>query len=173
MNEKKRPADLVWADGDGDMLWALAPRKVPPTRSAAYVRTSGDGIYLTAAQCREVAAHLTELADYHEETMPRTAPALPTDPTALAREVLDAEKVMDGTPGLLYLDGPTHEHEEAAGAILDAAPALAHAVLNVARLARAEEYRANREAIEGAWGGASMRLGFVEDLRAALNGDDQ
>ena len=47
---------------------------------------------------------------------------------------------------------------------------LAHAVLNVARLARTEEYRANREAIEGAWGGASMRLGFVEDLRAALNG---
>ena len=92
---------------------------------------------------------------------------------SLAREVLAAEKVMDDTPGLLYLDGPTHEHEEAAGAILDAAPALAHAVLNVARLARAEEYRANREAIEGAWGGASMRLGFVEDLRAALNGDDQ
>ena len=50
---------------------------------------------------------------------------------------------------------------------------LAHAVLNVARLARTEEYRANREAIEGAWGGASMRLGFVEDLRAALNGGDQ
>lgn len=48
---------------------------------------------------------------------------------------------------------------------------LANAVINVARLARTEEYRANREAIEGAWGGASMRLGFVEDLRAALNGD--
>ena len=80
MNEKKRPADLAWADGDGDMLWALAPRKVPPTRSAAYVRTSGDGIYLTVAQCREAAAHLTALADYHEETMPRTAPALPTEP---------------------------------------------------------------------------------------------
>ena len=53
-----------------------------------------------------------------------------TDPVTLAREVLDAEKVMDGTPGLLYLDGPTHEHEEAAGAILAAAPDLAHAVLN-------------------------------------------
>lgn len=83
MNEKKRPADLVWADGDGDMLWALAPRKVPPTRSAAYVRTSGDGIYLTAAQCREVAAHLTELADYHEETMPRSAQELPTEDGAV------------------------------------------------------------------------------------------
>lgn len=80
MNEKKRPADLAWADGDGDMLWALAPRKVPPTRSAAYVRTSGDGIYLTVAQCREAAAHLTALADYHEESMPRNAPALPTVP---------------------------------------------------------------------------------------------
>lgn len=53
------------------------------------------------------------------------------------------------------------------------AAALARAVLNVARLARAEEYRANRETIEGSWGGSSMRLGFVEDLRAALNGDDQ
>lgn len=50
---------------------------------------------------------------------------------------------------------------------------LAHAVLNVARLARAEEYRANRETIEGSWGGASMRLGFVEDLRAALNGENR
>ena len=83
MNEKKRPADLVWADGDGDMLWALAPRKVPPTRSAAYVRTSGDGIYLTAAQCREVAAHLIALADYHEETTPRSAQELPTEDGAV------------------------------------------------------------------------------------------
>ena len=59
----------------------------------------------------------------------------PTDPTDLAREVLAAEKVRDDTPGLLYLDGPTHEHEEAAGAILDAAPDLARAVLNVKKLA--------------------------------------
>ena len=51
-----------------------------------------------------------------------------TDPTALAREVLDADKVRDSTPGTLYLDGPTHEHEEAASAILDAAPTLARAV---------------------------------------------
>ena len=50
---------------------------------------------------------------------------------------------------------------------------LANAVLNVARLARNEEYRAGREAIEGAWGGASMRLEFADALRAALNGDDQ
>ena len=49
----------------------------------------------------------------------------------LAREVLDAVQVMDDTPGTLYLDGPTHEHEEAAGAILDAAPSLARAVIRV------------------------------------------
>ena len=126
MNEKKRPADLVWADGDGDMLWALAPRKVPPTRSAAYVRTSGDGIYLTAAQCREVAAHLTELADYHEETMPRTAPALPTDPTALAREVLDDERAWAA------LDPGHHPESQAAVyRLANAAPDLARAVIDM------------------------------------------
>ena len=47
---------------------------------------------------------------------------------------------------------------------------LAHAVRNAARLVVMEEVRAEREAAEGSWGGASMRLGFVEDLRAALNG---
>ncbi|WP_430754639.1 hypothetical protein [Micrococcus luteus] len=66
MDEQKKPASRVWADGDGGVLRALAPRNVPPARSAAYVITSDDGIYLTAAQCRAVAAHLTELADYHE-----------------------------------------------------------------------------------------------------------
>ena len=50
---------------------------------------------------------------------------------------------------------------------------LAHAVRNVARLVVMEEVRAEREAAEGAWGGASMRLEFADDLRAALNGDDQ
>lgn len=49
---------------------------------------------------------------------------------------------------------------------------LAHAVRNAARLAVTEEVRAEREAIEGAWGGASMRLEFADDLRAALNGDN-
>ena len=48
---------------------------------------------------------------------------------------------------------------------------LAHAVRNVARLARIEEVCAAREATEGAWGGASMRLGFADDIRAALNGE--
>ena len=66
MDEKKKPAEISWADGDGDRLWVRTVRRVPPTRSAAYVRTSEDGVYLTAAQCREVAAHLTALADYHE-----------------------------------------------------------------------------------------------------------
>ena len=61
--------------------------------------------------------------------------AVDRDPVTLAREVLDAVKAMDDTPGTLYLDGPTHEHEEAAGAILDAAPALARAVLRVEELA--------------------------------------
>ena len=57
--------------------------------------------------------------------------AVDRDPVTLAREVLDAEKVMDGTPGLLYLDGPTHEHEEAAGVILASAPDLARAVIDL------------------------------------------
>ena len=50
---------------------------------------------------------------------------------------------------------------------------LARAVRNAARLAVIEEVRAEREAIEGPWGGASMRLEFADDLRAALNGGDQ
>lgn len=66
MNEKKTPADPIWADGDGDMLWVHVPHEAPPTRSAAYVCASELGVFLTAAQCREVAAHLTELADAHE-----------------------------------------------------------------------------------------------------------
>lgn len=66
MNEKKKPAGQVWTDGDGDRLWARAPHEVPPTRSAAYVCASELGVFLTAAQCREVAAHLTALADAHE-----------------------------------------------------------------------------------------------------------
>ena len=49
---------------------------------------------------------------------------------------------------------------------------IAHAVRNAARLAVIEEVRAEREAAEGAWGGASMRLEFADDLRTALNGDD-
>ena len=57
--------------------------------------------------------------------------AVDRDPVTLAREVLDAVKAMDDTPGTLYLDGPTHEHEEAAGAILDAAPDLARAVIDL------------------------------------------
>ena len=48
---------------------------------------------------------------------------------------------------------------------------LAHAVRNAARLEVIEEVRAEREATEGAWGGASMRLEFADDLRAALNGE--
>ena len=54
-----------------------------------------------------------------------------TDHITLAREVLDAEKVQDNTPGTLYLDGPTHEHEKAASVILDAAPTLARAVIEM------------------------------------------
>ena len=83
MNEKKKPAGRVWADGDGDEFHALAVHNVPPTRSAAIVVTSGLGVYLTAAQCREVAAHLTALADAHEETTPRSAQELPTEDGAV------------------------------------------------------------------------------------------
>ena len=78
MNEKKKPAGRVWADGDGDEFHALAVHNVPPTRSAARVATPGDVVYLTAAQCREVAAHLTALADAHEH---KGAPMTATDHT--------------------------------------------------------------------------------------------
>ena len=78
MNEKATPAGLVWSDGGGGVLRVLAPINVPPARSAAYVITSEDGAYLTAAQCREVAAHLTALADAHEH---KGAPMTATDHT--------------------------------------------------------------------------------------------
>lgn len=69
----------------------------------------------------------------------------------LAREVLDNEKVRDSTPGTLYLDGPTHEHKEAASAILDAAPALARAVIELAATVKRVEALANRLDQLAAW----------------------
>ena len=99
-----------------------------------------------------------------------------TDPVTLAREVLAAEKVMDGTPGLLYLDGPTHEHEEAASATLDAAPALAHAVIRLADLADDldEDAVYVRNAFNGIEGRrrAEERRSAAARIRAALNGEN-
>ena len=102
------------------------------------------------------------------------------DPATIAREVLAAEKVMDGTPGLLYLDGPTHEHEEAAGAILAAAPDLAHAVIELtARVKRVEdlvgrlEHEAAYEASRGDTWDATCIRAEARRIRKALNGDDQ
>ena len=179
MNEKKKPAGRVWEDGDGDEFHALAVRKVPPTRSAAIVVTSGLGVYLTAAQCREVAAHLTALADYHEETMPRTVPALPTDPTALAREVLEREE---------RLSAYTYSIPLAAQASWDAtrseqvrsAPALAHAVIELtAKVKRVEdlvdrlEHEAAYEASRGDTWDATCIRAEARRIRKALNGDDQ
>ena len=99
---------------------------------------------------------------------------------ALAREVLDDEKVMDDTPGLLYLDGPTHEHEEAAGAILDAAPALARAVIDLtAKVARVEaladrlDNEAAYEASRGDGWDATCIRAEARRIRRALNGDDR
>ena len=90
---------------------------------------------------------------------------------ALAREVLDDVKVMDATPGTLYLDGPTHEHEKAASSILDAAPALARAVARVAALADRLEDDADYEASQGDhWDAASLHVEAL-NIRAALNGD--
>ena len=96
-----------------------------------------------------------------------------TTPADLAREVLAAEKVMDGTPGLLYLDGPTHEHEEAAGAILAAAPDLAHAVARVEALADRLENEAAYEASRGDTWDATCIRAEARRIRRALNGDDQ
>ena len=80
---KKKPAGRVWADGDGDEFLVRVPHEAPTTRSAALVATPGDVVYLTAAQCREVAAHLTALADYHEEATSRSAQELPTEDGAV------------------------------------------------------------------------------------------
>ena len=91
----------------------------------------------------------------------------------IAREVLAAEKVMDDTPGLLYLDGPTHEHEEAAGAILAAAPDLAHAVARVEALADRLENEAAYEASRGDTWDATCIRAEARRIRRALNGDDQ
>ena len=93
-----------------------------------------------------------------------------TDPTALAREVLDADKVRDSTPGTLYLDGPTHEHEEAASAILDAAPTLARAVIAVAELADRLDVVANELEADGEDGYADAARTDAHSIRAALNG---
>lgn len=82
-----------------------------------------------------------------------------TDPLTIAREVLDAVKVMDDTPGTLYLDGPTHEHEEAAGAILDAAPDLARAVIDLTAQLDAERF---------AHANAAVKIERVEDLVGRL-----
>ena len=107
---------------------------------------------------------------------------------SLAREVLTADKVMDDTPGTLYLDGPTHEHEEAAGAILDAAPALARAVIDLTARLDAERFahantavkvkrvealadKLDREASE--YLGRPVHSQAGDRIRAALNGDDQ
>ena len=109
--------------------------------------------------------------DQGMNTHPET-PA-PTDPADLAREVLAAEKVMDGTPGLLYLDGPTHEHEEAAGAILAAAPDLAHAVARVEALADRLEHEAAYEASRGDTWDATCIRAEARRIRRALNGDDK
>ena len=107
----------------------------------------------------------------------------PTDPADLAREVLAAEKVMDGTPGLLYLDGPTHEHEEAAGAILAAAPDLARAVIDLtAKVARVEalakglDHEADMIEAEGSDGVEAYVDAARSDayrIRRALNGENR
>ena len=95
----------------------------------------------------------------------------------IAREVLAAEKVMDDTPGLLYLDGPTHEHEKAAGAILTAAPDLAHAVIAAAAKverveALAETWEEAARLVEARGGDAETVRDLLQDIRDALNGEN-
>ena len=104
------------------------------------------------------------------------------DPVTLAREVLDAVKVMDDAPGLMYLDGPTHECEKAASSILDAATALAHAVIDLtATVKRVEALADDMDHDAGLLDQTDdLRLHLIaathrEDatrLRTALNGDD-
>ena len=83
MNEKKKLTDQVWTDGTGDEFWAIAVRASQPDRFAVLVGASVPGVYLTAAQCREVAAHLTALADAHEEAARQSGPVFPTEPGAV------------------------------------------------------------------------------------------
>ena len=84
------------------------------------------------------------------------------DPATIAREVLAADKVRDDTPGTLYLDGPTHEHEEAAGAILDAAPDLARAVIDLTAQLDAERF---------AHANAAVKIKRVEALADDMDHD--
>ena len=93
-----------------------------------------------------------------------------TDPVTLARAVLAAEERHDGTPAH-EADMREERWEFYEELCTSGAPALARAVLNVARLAGMEEVRAERAFADGCWGGASMRLEFADDLRAALNGE--
>ena len=111
----------------------------------------------------------------HPEPIDHNHPAI----ESLAREVLTADKVRDDTPGTLYLDGPTHEHEEAAGAILDAAPALARAVIDLtAKVARVEaladrlDVVANELEADGEDGYADAARTDAHSIRAALNGEN-
>ena len=105
------------------------------------------------------------------------------DPVTLAREVLDAVKVMDDAPGLMYLDGPTHECEKAASSILDAATALAHAVIDLTATVKrmkalADDMDHDADLLDQT---DDLRLHLIaathrEDatrLRTALNGDDR
>ena len=96
---KKKPADQVWTDGTGDEFWAFAVRASQPDRSAAYVCASELGIYLTAAQCREVAAHFAALADYHEETMSQSAPTLPPERDGVVLVPADGHEAITTTKG--------------------------------------------------------------------------
>ena len=105
------------------------------------------------------------------------------DPVTLAREVLDAVKVMDDAPGLMYLDGPTHECEKAASSILDAATDLARAVIDLAAtVKRVEALADDMDHDAGLLDQTDdLRLHLIaathrEDatrLRTALNGDDR
>ena len=101
-----------------------------------------------------------------------------SDPVALAREVLDAVKVMDDAPGTLYLDGPTHECDKAASSILDAAPDLARAVLRMEALA--DELKKEGRRVSQATqrtprvaGWASGVASASTRIRNALNGENQ
>ena len=102
----------------------------------------------------------------HREPIHRNLDAI----DSLAREVLDAVKVMDDAPGLMYLDGSTHECKKAASFILDAAPNLARAVARVEALADRLENEAAYEASRGdTWDAVCLRA-EADRIRAALNG---
>jgi hypothetical protein len=63
---REAPFSVRWEDVEGDALELYRPARADPPATAVYARASDDGVYLTAAQAREIAADLLAYAEAHE-----------------------------------------------------------------------------------------------------------